>query len=242
MNAKGYLQTQESLKTQAAIFNIGNLIQKKSLLIEDIVDYIPGSVMIQDLSSMTNTYMNKQGCDILRHSKEELQELGPAYFDLFFPKEEVAVIKTELYQFIRQEDYTKQYSFFQRVRPNEGSDYKWYLNITRLYPNSNKPMNYELMHVAVAVSNTSYVAKKLSYLSEQNEFVEKNYVKYNLLTCREKEIIKLIADGYSTYSISEMLFISQHTVNNHRKNIIAKLQIKCLSELIRFAMAFNIFS
>jgi LuxR family transcriptional regulator len=242
MNAKGYLQTRESLKAQAAIFNVGNLIQNQTLPIGDILDYIPGSVMIQDLSTLTNTYMNKQGCDILRHSREELQELGPAYFDLFFPKEEIAVLKTELHQFIQQQDHTKVYSFFQQVRPDAKTDYKWYLTSTRLYPGAGGLVNSELMHIAIEVSNTHYAARKINDLVGQQAYIEKNYARYNLLTRREKEIIRLITDGYSTYSISDILFISQHTVNCHRKNIIAKLQVKSLSELIRFAMAFQLFS
>jgi DNA-binding CsgD family transcriptional regulator len=85
-------------------------------------------------------------------------------------------------------------------------------------------------------SNTA--AKVMNYLCDQDQFVKKNYLKFKSLTKRETEIIRLIVDGQSSYSISEQLFISVHTVNNHRKNIGKKLDVRSISELIKFAIAF----
>ena len=44
------------------------------------------------------------------------------------------------------------------------------------------------------------------------------------LSERENEIIKMIAEGYTNVEIAEQLFLSNHTVNTHRKNILAKLR------------------
>lgn len=52
------------------------------------------------------------------------------------------------------------------------------------------------------------------------------------LSPRETEIIKLIKEGNSTKQISELLFLSAHTVETHRKNIFRKLQVKNVAELI----------
>jgi DNA-binding NarL/FixJ family response regulator len=46
------------------------------------------------------------------------------------------------------------------------------------------------------------------------------------LTKREHEILKLIAQQYSTNKIAEVLFISPSTVGTHRKNLIKKLKVK----------------
>jgi two-component system, NarL family, response regulator NreC len=56
------------------------------------------------------------------------------------------------------------------------------------------------------------------------------------LTVREREIIKLIAEGKSGGQISELLFISDRTVQHHRENLKRKLNIKTTAELIRYAM------
>lgn len=56
------------------------------------------------------------------------------------------------------------------------------------------------------------------------------------LTQREREIIKLICEGYSTKEISEKLFISFKTVDTHRNNIMRKLNLNNVVSLVRFAL------
>lgn len=56
------------------------------------------------------------------------------------------------------------------------------------------------------------------------------------VTEREKEIIRLICNEMTSHEIAEMLFLSFHTVEKHRKNIIAKLQVKNTAGLVKYAM------
>lgn len=58
-----------------------------------------------------------------------------------------------------------------------------------------------------------------------------------LLTKREKEIIKLIADDLSNYDIAEKLSLSIRTVETHRRNIMRKLDVKTVVALVRYAVA-----
>ncbi len=57
-----------------------------------------------------------------------------------------------------------------------------------------------------------------------------------VLTRREKEILELIAEGYTNPQIAEKIFLSQFTVDSHRKNLLAKLNVKNTASLIRFAV------
>jgi two-component system response regulator NreC len=59
---------------------------------------------------------------------------------------------------------------------------------------------------------------------------------YDQLTDREREILKLIADGHTSREIAEMLFISLKTVLGHRTKIMEKLGIHNRTELIKYAM------
>ncbi len=61
-----------------------------------------------------------------------------------------------------------------------------------------------------------------------------------LLTDREREILKLIAREYSNKQIAEELFISERTVETHRKNIFKKTSTNSLVGLIKFAYANNL--
>jgi len=61
-----------------------------------------------------------------------------------------------------------------------------------------------------------------------------------LLTAREREILKLIAKEYTNKQIAEELFISERTVETHRKNIFRKTGTNNLVGLIKFAYANNL--
>jgi len=58
----------------------------------------------------------------------------------------------------------------------------------------------------------------------------------DVLTSREKEVLKLIAEGRSNREIGDLLFISGRTVERHRANIMDKLQIRKTADLVRYAM------
>lgn len=56
------------------------------------------------------------------------------------------------------------------------------------------------------------------------------------LTPREREVLKLVAEGKSNKKIAELLFISIRTVENHRANMMSKLKLKKTADLIRYAI------
>tara|TARA_B100000508_G_C11465750_1_gene282387 strand:+ start:25145 stop:25816 length:672 start_codon:yes stop_codon:yes gene_type:complete len=58
-----------------------------------------------------------------------------------------------------------------------------------------------------------------------------------MLTNREIEIITLICSGLKTKQIAEQLILSVHTINTHRKNILAKLNLSSPAELVKYAYA-----
>ncbi|TQM71483.1 LuxR family two component transcriptional regulator [Actinomadura hallensis] len=58
----------------------------------------------------------------------------------------------------------------------------------------------------------------------------------SLLTPREEEIIKLVAEGYSSREIAEMLTISVKTVDRHRANVLSKLGMRDRLELTKYAI------
>lgn len=58
----------------------------------------------------------------------------------------------------------------------------------------------------------------------------------SLLTAREEEVLKLIAEGHPGKEIAQLLFISPKTVERHRANLLAKLGLKDRLELTRYAI------
>ncbi|MEZ5017846.1 MAG: response regulator transcription factor [Flavipsychrobacter sp.] len=60
------------------------------------------------------------------------------------------------------------------------------------------------------------------------------------LTARELEILKLIAEEYSNAQIAETLFISERTVETHRKNMLRKTSNKTIVGLLKYALSKNL--
>ncbi len=57
-----------------------------------------------------------------------------------------------------------------------------------------------------------------------------------VLTVREREVLKLIAEGKSSREVGALLFISNRTVQHHRANIMRKLNFKKTADLVKYAI------
>ncbi|MFC1984818.1 response regulator [Chloroflexota bacterium] len=65
---------------------------------------------------------------------------------------------------------------------------------------------------------------------------------YEQLTNRERDVLKLVTEGYTTQEIARMLVVSPKTVEGHRTNIMAKLGIHNRIELVKYALRKGIIS
>jgi two-component system, NarL family, response regulator NreC len=77
-------------------------------------------------------------------------------------------------------------------------------------------------------------------LTEQNERLKTATVPADPLSKREREILQLIAEGRSSKEVAALLFISVKTVENHRKSIMAKLDIHNMALLVQYAIRHGI--
>ena len=86
------------------------------------------------------------------------------------------------------------------------------------------------------------VAKGRTYLSDEVAAVLKNTDNTNIpvITRREKEVLELIAEGLTNAEIAEKLFISNTTVDTHRKNLLVKFQTKNTASLVKTAMQLHL--
>ena len=68
------------------------------------------------------------------------------------------------------------------------------------------------------------------------QYQKSQHMELPAISRREREVLGLIAEGFTNGEIAEKLFVSQFTVDSHRKNLIAKLNVKNTAMLIRFAV------
>jgi DNA-binding NarL/FixJ family response regulator len=97
--------------------------------------------------------------------------------------------------------------------------------------------NVEAQELATAIRT---VARGKLYLSTEAGKVYKAAVEKKnsqpLLTRREQEVLRLIAEGFTNGEIGQRLFISVDTVDSHRKNLYTKLGVNNTAKLVRLAM------
>jgi DNA-binding NarL/FixJ family response regulator len=87
-------------------------------------------------------------------------------------------------------------------------------------------------------SVSQQVVKKLVGLPAKETVV--SAAGYDALTTREQEVMVLLAEGRSIKKVADTLFISPKTVENHRANIMRKLDLHSTYELIRYAAKLGI--
>lgn len=65
-------------------------------------------------------------------------------------------------------------------------------------------------------------------------------IDFDLLSEREQEVFRLLAEGHSTTRIAEMLFVSPKTVEKHRTNIMRKLSLENMVGLVKYAIRLGV--
>jgi two-component system nitrate/nitrite response regulator NarL len=84
----------------------------------------------------------------------------------------------------------------------------------------------------IAAGNTFFSREVSEELKKTDELVDRRYI----LTVREREIVTHIARGMSHTEIGVKLFISPRTVDTHRTNLMKKLEVNSIAELIKLAI------
>jgi len=74
-------------------------------------------------------------------------------------------------------------------------------------------------------------------LDDQGQRLERGRTKYDLLTDREREVLKLLADGLSVKEVATRLDRSAKTVEVHKYNLMRKLGVHDRAELVKYAIA-----
>jgi two-component system response regulator NreC len=89
------------------------------------------------------------------------------------------------------------------------------------------------------ISNRTYLSSHISGLVV-NEYLhnsaENEESAYSVLTAREREVLQLIAEGKSTKRIARELFVSPKTIEWHRNQLMKKLHVESVAELVKYAI------
>ncbi len=88
----------------------------------------------------------------------------------------------------------------------------------------------------IAAGQVFLSAEVSSYLLEKASKGPEEIAKEKILSEREEEVMRLVAEGKTAKEISDVLFISVRTVENYKNNILRKLGLHKTSDLIKYAI------
>ena len=210
-------------------YQLEKYLINKSLPRDDLNDILPGMYHFNTVKELIDECMDKPAfglCDIDRKKGSVSRLFGQT----IHPENKLAVYPA-LLAFAQKKDPTKCFSCFQKISVKGNGEFAWYISTTKYLkgPDLFFTINIPLSSMGVLT------AKVLTPIAE-NRFMKQNLDRFDQLTKREKEILASIAIGINNREIAKKLFISCRTVEQHRKNIRRKLEIKSMAELYRYAL------
>ena len=208
-------------------------LKEKILLYDEIISKANILIHIDDLIQKKMIWGNKtQFIKFLGFTPEEVIAMGTNYLAKYYHPEDFEKI-TEITDFFLK-DKGETHSTLFRLKHKNGEWFKYYTTRTLFKRDAN---GNPWMVLAVSVNLTSPVdtGAKIEELLKEN-YRLKNKLLLSTITTREKDVLKLIANGYSNKEISMQLYISLNTASSHRKNLLKKLNFNNVASLVSFAV------
>lgn len=195
---------------------------KKILIVED------HPIVVEGLQKLIQEKLNCQSCEIANTGNECMSAIQKSTPDLILMDINLPDISgIELCKKVKQNfpgikvlalSSFKEKSYIQKMVENGASGY--------LLKNANPEEIIIGVHA---------VLDGQMYFDDEAEKImtEQDNVNEILLTRREKEVLNMIAEGYTNSEIADKLFISVSTVDSHRKNMLMKMEVKNTAALIK---------
>ncbi len=79
------------------------------------------------------------------------------------------------------------------------------------------------------------IGESVQQVNMERKFADMQFVQHASLSGRELQVVDLLVKGNNEQRIAEILFISKHTVHDHKKNIFRKLKLRSNIELFQYA-------
>jgi DNA-binding CsgD family transcriptional regulator len=215
-----------------------------------VFEQLPFGSGLIDYTSRQYLYLSHNSEEILSYSKEDYNDGIKFQYNNMLPEDRHVFsehIFPDILRFLltipRHEYELYRFSFTYRYYRKDGCITNLLQHSTYLEPG---PDGYPLLNRAVFSDITYYktdngMSLTISYLTKDKgclRIYKKKY--YNppktFISNRELEILKLSLNGLSSKLIADKLFLSIHTVKNHKRNMMEKTASRNISELINFAL------
>ncbi|CAH0205954.1 LuxR C-terminal-related transcriptional regulator [Chryseobacterium sp. Bi04] len=186
------------------------------------------------------------------YSKEEWINSDTGFFiNLFHPNDRHHIMAAFVFsatlrlQRLREGKTKIRFNYYGRMIDRNGG-YRWILLQSPLQIINNYEIKaslvviYDLSHFIIQnqplLSIIDFTDNEVQYFKHIDQDLHKINTEKPNITNREKDILKLMAQGFNSPKIAEKLFISYSTVENHKSNLRKKTNTKTSAELIAYTM------
>ncbi len=212
---------------------------------------LPFGTCIIDYATKKYAYLSDNSGDILTYSKEEYIAGGLDSHAVNFHPEDREIFDNQIFRDIREfwnnipaeEIPMYRFSFNQRQFIKDGAIIQILQHSTYLEPQHSGTPALNLLtfsDISDFKSDKSMVLSVSRFVSGEGyvKVCSKTYTQSTNIpfSARESEILKLSLNGLTSQSIADKLFLSIHTVKNHKRNMMEKTATRNITELINLSI------
>ena len=212
------------------IEKINLLYKEKIILYERIFSKLNAIIFVFDLNELRMLWVNDGFKKILGYKKTTQKVPESLLFDIYHPNDRDML--KDMQAFFKQ-NKTGTFTAIFQFRNIKG-EYIWLCTAASVFRKNDSASIMEIVGVSLNFSNDLVYDKNAKVITRKILHKKKKEV-VSVLTKREKELLKYFVSGLKTREIAEQIGLSFHTVNNHRKNILKKLNMKNIASLVNFA-------
>lgn len=178
-------------------------------------------------------YLNPKGREWFGLDAEKMKDLEKGKLDAFYHPDTLTYELPKIQGFYKSDRGDKIYSNYQQLYHPRQQCYTVCLVLTKKFLTGYLSFIFPL-------EKDLDLSSKIKRVISEELFKRDHQLLFDSLTRREVEVLRLLADGVNNPCIAEKLFISRRTVEQHRKNINRKLEIRNLRDILEYAYAFDL--
>lgn len=206
-------------------------LEDKCKFLQTIIDEVPANIYIAEIEDGV-TWCNKTNEETLGYSLKEIIDMGGLnyLYEVVHP-DDYNVPDKSIDHFVNQPE--KQYGGVFRCRNKNTGLYKWFIGWGKVIEPEVAGGKLRVLNIDVDLTPQMDTDKQLRAVLGENLKLQHRLI-LESLSKREIDVLKKICEGSSSKEIADVLYISKHTVETHRKNILKKLKLKNVASLVLF--------
>jgi DNA-binding CsgD family transcriptional regulator len=204
-----------------------SFLKKNASFYDKVFSVLHGMVFVFDMNSLKMVWVNDAFRKTLGYENPAKQ-----LSDSVFHPDDGEYLTEMVAYFDKNPDGTYTAIFKMRHASN---DYVWIFSACNVFKRTKNNSVFHIAGVAIVLNNGISYFRNLNILTKEIT-QESNHNEISKLSRRELQLVKHFASGKNSREIAELVGLSFHTVNNHRKNILRKLGLKSIKALVNFAV------